>query len=76
MVFLEDTPPSPLHSPASAGLFFCPGLGGPRVKGRKLPSRPREVADGGHAMAKAPTGFKTRLDPQDEFTHDPGDVKN
>ena len=27
-------------------------------------------------MAKAPTGFKTRLEPQDEFTHDPGDVKN
>ena len=27
-------------------------------------------------MAKPPTGFKTRLEPQDEFPHDPGDAKN
>lgn len=27
-------------------------------------------------MAKAAEGFKTRLDPQDEFPHDPGDAKN
>ena len=27
-------------------------------------------------MAKPPTGFKTRLEPQDEFPHDPGDAGN
>ena len=27
-------------------------------------------------MAKPPAGLKTRLEPQDEFPHDPGDAKN
>ena len=27
-------------------------------------------------MARAPAGFKTRLEPQDEYPHDPGDAKN
>lgn len=27
-------------------------------------------------MAKTPAGLKTRLEPQDEFPHDPGDAKN
>ena len=27
-------------------------------------------------MAKTPQGFKTRLEPQDEYPHDPGDAKN
>jgi hypothetical protein len=27
-------------------------------------------------MARAAAGFKTRLEPQDEFPHDPGTFKN
>lgn len=27
-------------------------------------------------MAEAPAGYKTRLEPQDEFPHDPGEAKN
>jgi len=27
-------------------------------------------------MARTPAGFKTRLEPQDEFPHDPGEAKN
>lgn len=45
-VFLEDTPPSPLHSPASAGLFFWPRAGAAWAGPRQGARTPPKIAPG------------------------------